>query len=445
MLVSVPATPWGDANRLLARRLRPGPGASRETVAADQRERLFAALAVLSEERGYAALRVEDLIARAGISRGAFYAQFGSREDCLVAAVAAIAEPARAATDAAASEAGDPHAGGRLAAEALTQFAAAQPTAARLWLVDAAGAGPEAAEQAQVGTASLRELLTAPGGDPEGASGTDAAGGLPPPLAAALTGALERVLARRLRLRREQELPTLAAPLAAWISAYEPPPAPLRRPRAQAGATEGPRFTPRDQVERIILGTCEAVYEKGYAATTLADVAKHAATSIRTLYAHYEGKEEAFVDAIDLAQAQSDAAARAAARRAADWPHAVRNALHATCGYYATEPALAEAVLVEAPAAGERALARREEATDALVELLEPGRYELAPATPPIASEAIAGAFETLLHDAQRAGGGAKLRAVAPVATYLALSPFVGAAEAATVANDIGQPRRRRM
>ena len=37
------ATPWGDAQKLGSRRLRPGPGTPREKVDRNQRERLFAA------------------------------------------------------------------------------------------------------------------------------------------------------------------------------------------------------------------------------------------------------------------------------------------------------------------------------------------------------------------------------------------------------------------
>jgi len=423
-------TPWGDADTLFGRRLRPGPGVPREVVEADQRERLMAALVVLADDRGYPALRVEDLIALAGVSRGAFYEQFRGSDDLLLAAVEEIAALALRDAEAAYARGGAPETRLRAAIEGLAAFATAQPAAARLWLVTAYGAGPATVKVAERGIAGIRTLIAQ--ATPE----------LPPELTAGLAGSLRRALAVRLRHGREDELPDLGRPFATWIAGYQPPPEQLRRPRGQAGGT-GVHFTPHDQAERILLGVCEAVYEKGYAAATLADVAARAATSIRTFYAHYESKEEAFVDAVDLAQVQSDAAARAASRRAADWPHAVRNGLSAVCGYYATEPALAEAVLVEVHAAGAQALRRHDESVDSLARLLEPG-YELAPDTPPIWSEAISGAIDSLLYDAVRAGGGAKLRAIAPTATYLALSPFIGPAAACTIANDSGQPRRRR-
>jgi len=426
----MPATPWGDANTLFGRRLRPGPGVPREIVAADQRERLMAALVVLADARGYESLRVEDLIAQAGVSRGAFYEQFRGRDDLLLAAVTEIGELAARDYVTAFKRGGAPDVRLRAAVESLIEFAVAQPAAARLWLVDAYGAGPEAVEAAGRGLAPLVELIG------------ETLGELPPALRRALVGAVHRAVATRLRRHHHDELPALGRPLAAWIAGYRPPPAPLRQPRGQAPPGADVRIAPRDQAERILLGLCDAVYDKGYAATTLADVAKRAATSIRTFYAHYETKEEAFVDAVDLAQVQSEAAIRAASRRAPDWPHAVRAGLTALCNYYAAEPPLAEAVIVEVHAGGEQALRRHEEGLATIGRLLEPG-FELAPDTPAIAREAIPAAIDALLYEAIRAGGGPKVRVLAPTAAYLALSPFVGPAAACEVANAGDQPRRR--
>jgi AcrR family transcriptional regulator len=412
-------------------------------VTADQRERLFAALVVLADERGYQTVRVEDLIGLAGVARGAFYEQFRSKDDLLLATVAEIGALGLRDVTTAYKRGGSPAVRLRAAVEALIGFAVAQPAAARLWLVEAYGVGPAAIDVAERGMEGIRELVSeAIVGLAEGDSAAANSDDLPPELLRGLVGAVHRAIATRLRRRHESELPALGRPLAEWIAGYRPPPTPLRRPRGHATPGSDARIAPRDQAERILLGVCDAVYDKGYAATTLADVAKRASTSIRTFYAHYESKEEAFVDAVDLAQVQSEAALLAASRRAPDWPHAVRAGLTALCNYFAAEPPLAETVIVEVHAAGEQALRRREESIAAIGRLLEPG-YELAPNMPPIAAEAIGGAIDTLLYDAIRAGGGPRVRAVAPAATYLALSPFIGAEAACEVANDLGQPRRR--
>jgi AcrR family transcriptional regulator len=432
-------TPWGDADTLSSRRLRPGRGASREAVAANQRERVFTALTALSDERGYLDVRVDDLIAMAGISRGAFYAQFGSREDCLAAAVDSLVAIAMRTVAAAAERDGTgPGGGAQATLEALVDFASAQPSAMRLWLTDAYGAGPAVWEHAEAGTTALHETVARNWPTPPPGNGS----AIPPAdVLAGLLGGLLHTVATRIRHRRPGELPAIAAPLIDWLLSCPAPIEPLRRPREEtvAGASG---TVAQDQAERILFGVCEAVAAKGYAATTLADVAAAASTSIRTFYAHYESKLEAFIDAIDLAQVQSEAAARAAARRAEDWPHAVRNAVHATCGYLAANPSIARAIVVEPYAAGRRALERRDESSESFARVLAPG-YEIAPDVPAIAAEAIGGAFDALLVDAVRAGGGARVRAVAPVATFIALAPFVGAAQATEIANDSGQPRRR--
>lgn len=415
----------------------------------------MAALVVLADERGYQSLRVEDLIARAGVSRGAFYEQFRGRDDLLLAAVAEIAGLAVGDGVAGARHAGAARASaGRMSAavDALVGFAVAQPAVARLWLVDAYGAGPEAVDVAERSLDGMRELVSAALAGPTARdpADTDAAtetvAALPPEIARGLVGAVHRAVATRLRMRHESELPALAEPLAAWMAGYSAPPTPLRRPRGHAAPGADARIAPRDQAERILLGVCDAVFDKGYGATTLGDIAKRASTSIRTFYAHYESKEEAFVDAVDLAQVQSHAAVLAASRRAPDWPHAVRGGLSALCNYYAAEPPLAETVIVEVHAAGEIALRRHEDSLASIATLLEPG-YELAPDAPEIAPEiapdAIAGAIDSLLYDAIRAGGGPRVRALAPILTYIALSPFTGPKVASEVANDLGQPRRR--
>jgi AcrR family transcriptional regulator len=69
-----------------------GPHAlSRAEVAASQRSRLTRAFTELLAEGGYTAVTIGELAKRAGVSRGAFYEQFASKEECLLAAYEAFA------------------------------------------------------------------------------------------------------------------------------------------------------------------------------------------------------------------------------------------------------------------------------------------------------------------------------------------------------------------
>lgn len=69
------------------RRLRRGRhGLSREQVLQSQRQRLLIGMLYAVAERGYAATTVTQVVARAAVSRSAFYAQFADREACFLAA-----------------------------------------------------------------------------------------------------------------------------------------------------------------------------------------------------------------------------------------------------------------------------------------------------------------------------------------------------------------------
>jgi AcrR family transcriptional regulator len=59
---------------------------TREQVAHSQRTRLMAALSELMAERGYAAVRLAELVTRAGVSKATFYEHFADKEQCMLAA-----------------------------------------------------------------------------------------------------------------------------------------------------------------------------------------------------------------------------------------------------------------------------------------------------------------------------------------------------------------------
>jgi hypothetical protein len=145
--------------------------------------------------------------------------------------------------------------------------------------------------------------------------------------------------------------------------------------------------------------------------------------------------------AIDGAGAQLVAAVTPAFQRARDWPAGVRAGFGALCSFLASRPALAQLVAVEAYAAGPAAVERRAEALAPLGTLFDKG-YERSPQTPRIATEVIAGGIYTLVYRRIRDTGPQALPALAPLCTYIALSPFVGAEEACAVAN--GDKRARR-
>jgi AcrR family transcriptional regulator len=126
-------------------------------TAPSERERLVGAMAASCAERGYAAASVEDVLARSGLGRGDFERHFAEKADCALAAVDEIlAETTQAVASAQAPEFADWQ---RLliAARALLELMAAQPSYARLACIEARQAMP--AEAYQRYAAAIRVLI----------------------------------------------------------------------------------------------------------------------------------------------------------------------------------------------------------------------------------------------------------------------------------------------
>lgn len=124
---------------------RPLPGReplSRDFIARHQQARIIAALAAEASERGYHAVTVSDLVKRAGISRGTFYENFSSKEDCFLAAQDFATKQALERVVAAAGEIEDWPGRVRAGLAAFIEYVAQEPALARACIVEALAAGP---------------------------------------------------------------------------------------------------------------------------------------------------------------------------------------------------------------------------------------------------------------------------------------------------------------
>jgi AcrR family transcriptional regulator len=127
-------------------------------------------------------------------------------------------------------------------------------------------------------------------------------------------------------------------------------------PLSQLGATVPPGPAHR---ERLVLGMVAAVAERGYAATTITDVVRHARVSRRTFYEHFGDKEGCFLAAYDAVSDAVLAQIRDAAGDAGEWEQRVLAGVRAYLDALAAEPAVARVFTVEILGAGPAALARR--------------------------------------------------------------------------------------
>jgi AcrR family transcriptional regulator len=431
---SLSTTPWGDAGELRQRQLRPGPGNAPADVARNQLERLCGATVATVAEHGYESTRVADVLRVAGVSRSAFYRHFDNKLECFLATLDALA--GLAAAPMAANYADDDnrpwHARVESVFEALVQLLLAQPAAARVWLVEIYAAGPKAVDRME----RLADRLEAFAVEAIGA--TPGRPDMPVEAVRAVLGGLRQIVHSRLRNGREQELPELVPDLAEWALSYEAPPARLRR-RRKPPPLPAPTPDPNEQRRRIVDTVIGLVGEQGYQEMTITEISRRASVSLTTFYNHFDTKQAAFLAAVDETERQVVEATLPVYRRAPDWRHAVRDVIHAFFAFNAANPAMSRLGGLQIFSGGARGLDRHEAATTRFGAVLLAG-YRERPDLSPIVGEAIGGALAALVYQQIRRRGPERLYEFAGIATYLALTPFVGADEACRLANEGWQP-----
>jgi AcrR family transcriptional regulator len=138
-----PAPQSTDSPVLLPR----GPAAlPREVVAAAHRRRLLNAMAAAVAEKGYVATSIADVVARARVSRSAFYQCFADKEDCFLAAYAEQADQHFTVIEAAAAQENEWLDQLRAGVHAYVRDLEAYPSFARSFLIEILAAGPHASE-----------------------------------------------------------------------------------------------------------------------------------------------------------------------------------------------------------------------------------------------------------------------------------------------------------
>ncbi len=144
-------------------------GFSREFIAEHQRGRLFAAIPTVLDRHGYDGTTVAAVASEAGVSKSDFYTQFGSKDDCFLAAYDAAVERLHAQV-VTACKGSDGWADGVCAslAAALAHLSA-EPAQANMLLVEGLRAGPAVYCRFQVAVESFVPYLRAGAPVPTGA------------------------------------------------------------------------------------------------------------------------------------------------------------------------------------------------------------------------------------------------------------------------------------
>lgn len=202
------------------------------------RERLLEAVLLVSGERGYEQISVQDVIERAGASRATFYKHFADKEDCFAQAYHEAVEWLYTRLTGIAKRQPGWREGLRAALAELLEFCANQPTLARALLVEAHAAGGAALAEHDLVMERLSRAI-------DGARREISSRQAPPPVTATfMVGAIETLVRTKLMSDEPETAPEMlpgllhfvvmqffgedaawdeltAAPLATWASRRE--------------------------------------------------------------------------------------------------------------------------------------------------------------------------------------------------------------------------------
>jgi AcrR family transcriptional regulator len=413
-----------------------------------QRARILHGMVETAAERGYAAATIAQVITHAGVSRPTFYEYFTNKDDCFAAAVGdlqvhLLADMSQAVRSVA------PECASRAAIATLLDFASAQASNAEVLLNEAMAAGPRALDARDQGVAQMGELIEA--AHEQVAQGT-ATPDLSPRL---MIGGTCRLLAAHLRYR-ERGVTGLLHELLGWIACYEQPagehrwrtlePYPALAPLPSLGEVGvfapsalgpgRPRMSKLQVTEnhrrRILLATASLAQEKGFTATTVADICRAAGVDARVFYRCFADKRTVFGALHEHHFRQVMAVTAGAFFNVGLWPERIWEAGRAFAQCLEQTPTLAHASFIESHAAGPIAVQRVRELIYAFTIFLQEGYEYSSPSSPPsaLALEAIATTIFEMGYQQTRLGGDVRLLGLVPHATFIVLAPFLGAVQA---------------
>lgn len=202
-----------------------------------------------------------------------------------------------------------------------------------------------------------------------------------------------------------------------------------------------PEVIARSQRERLLEAAVRVVAEKGYAATTVADLTREAGISRTTFYAMFADKEGCFLVAYD---GLVDALVRrvsVAYEAEEGWPQRARAGLSALLGALAEEPEVARLALIDVGSAGPAAQRRYRAALQRLTPFFDEGR-DFAPGgrnLPANTSRMAIGAVAGLISDELAEGRADELPDLLSEVLFATLVPYIGPMAAA---REVGETSR---
>jgi AcrR family transcriptional regulator len=412
-----------------------------------QRERLIAGMIAVANRAGYAGTSVASVATEAKVSKPTFYEYFRDRDQCFVEALSEVQQQLLADIRAT-IVAGEPECAAVAAIRAIIAFAATDAQAARFLIYEPIAGGSRTADARDGGIDEVTALIettlaTVPADSP-----------FPDLPIAAVVGGVYRMLATRLRRNRRVE-PALENDVVAWLEQYNLPGSehrwrcagaenarlkrsphlpstPLHMPEALPPGR--PRLSEAEveanQRLRIISAAASLAVEKGYAATTITEIAKLARVDLRVLYSLFSEKQDIFQEGQALGLQELLTVTSMAYFTGTTWPDRCWEGGRAFLQFLETSP-VTDIGIIEAYAIGPAAAQRVDDIYSPFTIFLQEGlQYSSKSELPSqLGLEAIVAVYFETVYRKVRASKPPKLSGLLPGLANLYFTPFLGHAE----------------
>jgi len=423
-------------------KLSPGPGLPSRQVAVHQLARIHKATIEIAAEQGYRALKVRDIVRKAGVSTRAYYEHFSSKEDCFLQTYDLISR--RATRRILAAAAGEPDWRERplLILKEFVRGLENEPASARVALIEAYVAGGTSLEQAWRAERIFEGMLA------ESLARAPRGMVVPPLVVEGMVAGIAGVARNRLLANRVAELSDVGDALVEWTLSYpHRAAAELVNVDSQTVALEPlaateissddePLPTAGDRA-RILDAVAKIAVTVPYSRLTAPRICSAARVSRRKFNAHFDGVEDCYLAALELRAGEAMARAARARSAAGSWAGGVYRAIAALCAHLAHDEFLAKVCLAGDLPPGPEGIRSRQHLSAAITTLLSDGAPRTVQSSP-LTSEAVAGALWSLFHrHILRAWS--ERRQISATLTYMALAPAIGAADAiAAIQGELG-------
>ena len=407
-----------------------------------QRERLLAGMVTVANREGYAGVSVSQVIAHAGVSRPTFYEYFADKDDCFLTVQREIGLELRERVRRALA-ARPPAQAARAAVAALLDYARSRPARSSFLTNQTPAGGPRVLAQRD---RTLTQLIGLVERVHARAAPEEPSADLP---TRALLGSVLWLIAAAVR-RGEEDLPGFDEDLGDWIERHnrparehrwrtlQPGPEPPPSPHVSELPVHPPPPIPpgksrlssqeiaRNHRERILHATAQVAVRKGYTASTVADIAKAARLDRSAFYPHFRDKQQAFLAVYEQFVQHSLGISARAFFSAQDWPERIWQAILAATHFQARHPLVTQMLFVESYAVGAPAVQRIDDGRSAFTIFLQEGAQQAAKPSSQRLLEAISSAILEIGYARARTGDADQMARLAPHATYLCLTPFLG-------------------